>query len=83
MNLYLVLALALGAISGVVEAPVRRPVLSTLASRRGGRVDRQSIRNPLIAPRRPRTAAIRTVFMQRWCESPLNGAGTARAPAMG
>jgi len=36
MNLYLVLAIALGAITGVVEAPVLRPVQLVAASERRG-----------------------------------------------
>jgi hypothetical protein len=44
MNLYLVLAIALGAISGVVEAPVSQPVLATLAARRDSRANRRAVR---------------------------------------
>lgn len=42
MNLYLVLAIALGAITGVVEAPALRPVQLVSASER--RVERRAIR---------------------------------------
>ena len=50
MNLYLVLAIALGAISGAVDAPVARPVLSTRAARRGGDAVRRAVRNRLATP---------------------------------
>ena len=44
MNLYLVIAIALGAITGVVEAPVMRPVqLVTASERRERRVIRQNL----------------------------------------
>jgi len=42
MNLYLVLAIALGAISGVVEAPAARPL--TLATQRSRRSEQREVR---------------------------------------
>ena len=42
MNLYLVFALALGAITGVVEAPVMRP--ATLVAQRDSRMQRRIVR---------------------------------------
>jgi hypothetical protein len=42
MNLYLILTIALGAISGVVEAPVARPAL--LVSRRENGAQRRVVR---------------------------------------
>lgn len=84
MNLYLVFALALGAISGVVEAPVSRPVLSTLAAQRGSHAHRQALRTPLNAPRLARVATTCPAPEPlRRFGAPLTGAASPRAPAIG
>jgi hypothetical protein len=87
MNLYVVFAIALGAISGVVEAPVCRPVLSTLAAPRDNRVHRQPVRASLPGARVPQTLMSagmdRNVCATQRCDAPLTGAATPRAPALG
>jgi hypothetical protein len=84
MNLYLVLALALSAISGVVEAPsAARPVLSTLAARRDRRDYRRAIRARLAAPRRVHMIIALVTRLLRRCEAPLTGGAATRAPALG
>src|SRR5256885_1441021 len=51
MNLYLVLALALGAISGFVDPPTISPALATLAQR-SIRAERRAVRSRSVATRR-------------------------------
>ncbi len=80
MNLYLVLAIALGAITGVVEAPVARPVQLVTASER--RVERCAIRIATRS-RTPRS----TVFgwaglrLETWSLRPF-AIAVPRAPAL-
>jgi hypothetical protein len=56
MNLYLVLALALGAISGVIEAPLAKPALSTRAAERGDSSRQELRRSARVAVTRERFA---------------------------
>lgn len=82
MNLYLLIAIALGAITGVAEAPVARPVLA-IASRRGARRAEQRVVRAisrLVACRRVTAPGFASLLFAR-VESPLTGAATPRAPA--
>jgi hypothetical protein len=85
MNLYLVLALALSAISGVVEAPsAARPVLSTLAAQRDRRDHRQAIRVPLRSAGVPQTLLSAGIDRSVCATQPtVTGAAAPRAPAFG
>lgn len=82
MNLYLLLAIALGAITGTTEAPVARPAFAVVA-KSGMRAERQVARAVATLPRstsspRPAFAPWRTVAR---VDAPLTGAGTPRAPS--
>lgn len=79
MNLYLVFAIAFGAITGVVEAPVLRPV--QFVTQRDRRARRQIRRvRPMVASRRSSAvAAFRTTAHE--LRPVLRGNTEARAPA--
>ncbi len=81
MNLYLVLALALGAISGTATTAVARPAVTNVVAARNerravcgpasaGRIVADRLK-PVLTPRLPASFA----------EVPLTGAATPRAPA--
>jgi hypothetical protein len=83
MNLYLLFAIALGAITGTTEAPVARPAFAAVVAKSGVRAERQAVRavaailRDTTSPRAafaPRRAAARV-------DAPLTGAGTPRAPS--
>lgn len=80
MNLYLVFALALGAISGTATTTVVAPVASVVAAR----AERAIVRGPALAvrvePNRLKPVLHRIAFAL-FGEVPLTGAATPRAPA--
>jgi hypothetical protein len=84
MNLYLLFAIALGAISGTSEAPVARPAFAAVVATSGVRAERQVVRAATASMLRS-AAAPRAAFAS-WrvparAEAPLAGAGTPRAPS--
>ncbi|HSY52524.1 MAG TPA: hypothetical protein VLC46_27230 [Thermoanaerobaculia bacterium] len=84
MNLYLLLAIALGAISGTTEAPVARPGLARVAAECGVMTSEQSIASPrstLHHARSESTAPRVNDSAPARIEAPLAGAATPRAPA--
>ena len=84
MNLYLLLAIALGAISGTTEAPVARPRLASVAAECGVVSREQSITSPrsTLHHARSESTAPRVIDgAPARIEAPLAGAATPRAPA--
>jgi hypothetical protein len=82
MSLYLLIAIALGAITGVAEAPVARPVLSIASRRETRRAEQRVMRvGTAFAPRRTAAAPKFASLLFARCEAPLTGAATPRAPA--
>jgi hypothetical protein len=83
MNLYLLLAIAFGAITGAPEAPVARP--SVILSRAGGEgsqvakseIPRSARDDGATAPRGAHEAAAPVATV----DAPLTGAASPRAPA--
>ena len=84
MNLYLLLAIALGAISGTTEVTVARPGLARVAAECGVVVTEQSIASPrsTLHHARSESTAPRVIDgAPARIEAPLAGAATPRAPA--
>jgi len=80
MNLYLVLALALGAISGAVEAPVMRPV--SHVSKRDVRAEQRVIRRAA-SILGPQSAVLSWSDPRTEDRGPRTLTVSARAPALG
>lgn len=84
MNLYLLIAIALGAITGTTEAPVARPAFAAVVAKSGVRAERQVVRaataSMLRSASAPRAAVASWRVLPR-VEAPLTGAGTPRAPS--
>jgi hypothetical protein len=84
MSIYLLVAIALGALSGVAEAPASRPVLASVALRSDARRREQRVVRAVaavFAQRRAATApGIASLLFAR-VDAPLSGAATPRAPA--
>lgn len=84
MNLYLLFALALGAITGTTEAPAARPAFAAVVATSGVRAERQVVRaasaSLLRSASAPRAAFAAWNAPAR-SEAPLTGAGTPRAPS--
>ncbi|HEY6140438.1 MAG TPA: hypothetical protein VI670_22000 [Thermoanaerobaculia bacterium] len=81
MNLYLLFAIALGAITGTTEAPVPRPAFAVVAkSVRAEVEDRHSCLSPAQGQ-----ASVPVLHGASWrparIDAPLTGAGTPRAPS--
>jgi hypothetical protein len=84
MNLYLLIAIALGAISGTTEAPVARPRLANVAAECGVVNREQAITSPrsTLHHARSESTAPRVIDgAPARFEAPLTGAATPRAPA--
>jgi hypothetical protein len=84
MNLYLLLAIALGAISGTTEAPVARTSFAAVAAECGVVTSEQSITSPRSSQHHARfeTTTPRVIDeAPARIEAPLAGAATPRAPA--
>jgi hypothetical protein len=84
MNLYLLLAIALGAISGTTEAPVARTRIANVAAECGVITREQAIsspRNTLHHARFESTTPRVIDEAPARIEAPLAGAATPRAPA--
>ncbi len=84
MNLYLLIAIALGAISGTTEAPVARPGFATVILESGvvsGEQSSTSRRGTLHHARSESTTPRVLAGAPARIEAPLAGASTPRAPA--
>jgi len=84
MNLYLLIAIALGAISGTTEAPVARPGFATVITECGAIAGEQSVsarRGVLHHARSESTTPPVLAGAPARIEAPLAGAATPRAPA--
>ena len=85
MSLYLLIAIALGALTGVADVPSARPALAgVVAVPREARARQQAIqaRVPLTGDLRPARVARRLFALGiRRVEAPLSGAGSPRAPS--
>jgi hypothetical protein len=84
MNLYLLLAIALGAISGTTEVPVARTSFAAVAAECGALRSEQSIASPRSSQHHARfeTTTPRVIDQApSRIEAPLAGASTPRAPA--
>jgi hypothetical protein len=83
MNLYLVLAIALGAVSGVSDVRIAQSTTARVVAVNEVSVQREA---PLAARRSPAGSPTNgqrpTANGQRIVESPLTGAATPRAPAL-
>jgi hypothetical protein len=84
MNLYLLIAIAIGAISGTTEVSVARPGLASVAAECGVMRSEQSIASPrsTLHHARSESTAPRVIDgAPARIEAPLAGAATPRAPA--
>jgi hypothetical protein len=85
MSLYLLLAIALGAITGVADAPAARPAFAGVVARSSEtRARRQTIRAsvPLTGRvRQARPGQRRLTFLIRRSDAPLTGGASPRAPS--
>ena len=85
MSLYLLLAIALGAITGVAEAPATRPVFAGVVARSSEtRARPQTIRASVSLVgwvRQAPPGQRRVTFLIRRSDAPLTGAASPRAPS--
>jgi len=84
MNLYLLLAIAIGAISGTAEVPVARTRVTNVAAECGIITSEQSIASPrsTLHHARSESTAPRVIDeAPARIDAPLTGAATPRAPA--
>jgi hypothetical protein len=84
MNLYLLLAIAFGAISGTTEAPVARPRLASVAAECGFVTSEQAVTSKRSARHHARSESTAPRVIDdapARIEAPLAGAATPRAPA--
>jgi hypothetical protein len=84
MNLYLLLAIALGAISGTTEAPVARTSFASVAAECGVVTSEQAITSPRSSQHHARSESTAPRVIDEAparIEAPLAGAATPRAPA--
>ena len=86
MNLYLLLAIALGAITGTSEAPVARPAFAAVVATSGVRAERQVVRAAMSLSGGQALLPVRGQATGKSAcpprsEAPLTGAGTPRAPS--
>jgi hypothetical protein len=84
MNLYLLLAIALGAISGTTEVPVSRTRVASVAAECGVMRSEQAIASPRTSQHHARSESTAPRVIDNAparIEAPLTGAATPRAPA--
>jgi hypothetical protein len=84
MNLYLLLAIALGAISGTTELPSARTSFAAVAAECGAISSQQAITSPRSALHHARSESTAPRVIDEAparIEAPLTGAATPRAPA--
>jgi len=82
MNLYLLFAIALGAITGTAEAPAARPAFAAVVAKSGVRAEKSvsvEDRHSCLSPARGQARV--PVLHQARVDAPLTGAGTPRAPS--
>lgn len=83
MNLYLFIAIALGAMTGIREVPVARPAFEAVVAKSSVRAERQSARASIAvthATARSRVAVDAVPLVAR-ADAPLTGAASPRAPS--
>jgi len=84
MNLYLLFAIALGAITGTTEAPVARMRVANVAAECGAVSSEQAIASPRSSQHHARSETTTPRVIDEAparIEAPLAGAATPRAPA--
>lgn len=84
MNLYLLLAIALGAISGTTEVTVARQGFANVAAEHGVLTSEQAVTSPRSARHHARSESTAPRVIDdapARIEAPLAGAATPRAPA--
>jgi hypothetical protein len=84
MSLYLLLAIAFGALTGAAEVPAARPAFAGVVARAGEtRAKRQilSARVSLAPARSLRPARRVAAFLIRGVDAPLTGAASPRGPS--
>jgi len=84
MNLYLLLAIALGAISGTTDVPVSRTRVANVAAECGVLRSEQAIASPRTSQHHARSESTAPRVIDNAparIEAPLAGAATPRAPA--
>jgi len=84
MNLYLLLAIALGAISGTTDMPSTRTSLASVAAECGVVTSEQAIASPRSSQHHARSESTAPRVIDEAparIEAPLAGAATPRAPA--
>jgi hypothetical protein len=84
MNLYLLLAIAFGAITGTTDVPVVRAARAGVAAECGVRAGEQSVASPQRAHHAQRAATAARADRHNdfaRVDAPLAGAATPRAPA--
>jgi hypothetical protein len=84
MNLYLLLAIALGAISGTTDVPSARMSFAAVAAECGAITTQQAITSPRSALHHARSESTASRVIDEAparIEAPLTGAATPRAPA--
>jgi hypothetical protein len=84
MNLYLLLAIAIGAISGTAEVPVARTRVTNVAAECGVMSSEQAITSPRSTQHHARSESTAPRVIEEAparIEAPLAGAATPRAPA--
>lgn len=84
MNIYLLIAIALGAMTGIREVPVARPVFQAVVAKSSVRAERTSVRAAVALTRtttRSRVAANDLPIAFR-SDAPLTGAASPRAPSL-
>ena len=84
MNIYLLLAIALGAISGTTEAPVVRTSFASVAAECGVVISEQAVTSPRSARHHARSESTVPRIVDdapARIEAPLAGSATPRAPA--
>ena len=85
MNLYLLFAIAFGAISGTAEVTVARPGFASVAAECGVMTCEQSIASPRSTLHHARSESTAPRVVERAparIEAPLSGSATPRAPAI-
>ncbi|MEA2336558.1 MAG: hypothetical protein QOE82_565 [Thermoanaerobaculia bacterium] len=84
MNLYLLIAIAIGAISGTTEVPVARTRITNVAAECRGMRSEQAIASPRSSQHHARSESTTPRVIDdapARIEAPLAGAATPRAPA--
>jgi len=84
MNLYLLIAIALGAITGVREMPVSRPSFTAVVAKSSVHAERRAARAcaAALVRRRGASPAVPFAALIAWrADAPLTGAASPRAPS--